>query len=64
MESYNPAKDENQGVASTFARNSEDLGEEREPELSSSGTLPDPDPDPMQSTLYREPENDTETELD
>lgn len=52
MEQYNPADDENQGVASTLARNNDDSGEELEPELSPSGNLPGPEPDLEESTLY------------
>jgi hypothetical protein len=54
MENYNPAADENQGVASTMARNNQDSGEELEPEISPSGNLPSPDADPTETTLYEE----------
>ena len=54
MENYNPAEDENQGVASTLARNNQDTGEELEPDISPSGNLPSPDPDLEQTTLYEE----------
>lgn len=59
MENYNPAEDENQGVASTLARNDEDTGEQLEPELSPSGNLPGPEPDLTQATLYEEEDDDT-----
>ncbi|GAB3899361.1 hypothetical protein GCM10028803_20370 [Larkinella knui] len=58
MENYNPAEDENQGVASTMARNDEDTGDELEPDLSPSGNLPSPDPDLAQTTLYEEEDDD------
>ncbi|WP_421830359.1 hypothetical protein [Larkinella sp.] len=62
MEHYNPAEDENQGVASTMARNNPDTGEELEPDISPSGTLPSPDPDLEQTTLYEEEENGVSSE--
>lgn len=54
MDTYNPAEDENQGVASTMARNNPNAGEELEPDISPSGNLPSPDPDLEQTTLYEE----------
>ncbi|GAB3919789.1 hypothetical protein [Larkinella terrae] len=56
MENYNPAEDENQGIASTMARNDLDNGEELEPDISPSGNLPSPDPDLTETTLYEEDE--------
>lgn len=56
MENYNPAEDENQGVASTMARNDQNIGEEMEPEISPSGNLPGPEPDLTETTLYDEDE--------
>ncbi|GAB3336490.1 hypothetical protein GCM10027299_46600 [Larkinella ripae] len=58
METYNPAEDENQGVASTMARNNADTGEELEPEISPSGNLPGPEPDLAESTLYEDEEEE------
>ena len=56
METYNPAEDENQGIASTMARNNPNAGEELEPDISPSGNLPSPDPDLEQTTLYEDEE--------
>ncbi|GAB3270686.1 hypothetical protein GCM10027347_41530 [Larkinella harenae] len=59
MENYNPAEDENQGVASTLARTDEEVGEQLEPDLSPSGNLPGPEPDLEESTRYEEEDNDS-----
>ncbi|MFC5407986.1 hypothetical protein ACFPMF_01605 [Larkinella bovis] len=59
METYNPAEDENQGVATTFARNNADTGKEQEPEISPSGNLPGPEPDLSDTTLYEEESHET-----
>ncbi|MGV3558203.1 hypothetical protein [Larkinella arboricola] len=58
MENYNPAEDENQGVASTLARNNDDTGEELEPDLSPSGNLPGPEPDLDATTLYEDEDDE------
>ncbi|RRB07459.1 hypothetical protein [Larkinella rosea] len=54
METYNPAEDENQGIASTMARHDSGTGEELEPGISPSGNLPSPDPDLTETTLFDE----------